>query len=119
MKDTLTSSIGQGNCHMCTIPKSLLDDIDTNYPARTKEGELRKVHDALFKGKWEGWEKGRKPSKTDGTIKPEPIVRKDGKIIQTRATRAARQLGRHLLPTFYDDLHNVDLHRSVCSSLPR
>jgi hypothetical protein len=44
---------------MCTVPKHLLDDLETNFPARTKSGMLKALADALSKGKYPGWERER------------------------------------------------------------
>jgi hypothetical protein len=104
---------------MCTVPKHLLDDLETNFPARTKSGMLKALADALSKGKYPGWEREREAARATlkrqktGPVEPKPIRNKEGRIAQGRQDQAASALGRQFLVTFYDSLTGVDLHSCV------
>ena len=108
----LTCVLVQGNCHMCKIPRWLLDDLDTNYPARERDEELDEVKTALFTGVYDNWENKVK-AKKDGTKRPIPILNKDGTTVKTRRNHAGSSIGRHLLVGFWEDFEGVDFHRAV------
>ena len=115
----------QGNCHKCTVPKSQMDDSDTHFLPRTKEGMIKAVKEALNEGKFPGWEKEAvkrnnklKCPQPESTLSPKPIrvwKASEGKYVigQNRKTTAAAALGRQLLVTFWDTLDGVDLHKQV------
>ena len=55
----------------------------------------------------------KRKTRPPGPLTPLPIVTKKG-ITKKRASQAAAKLGRHLVPTFFDDMEEVDLHSQVC-----
>lgn len=108
----------QGNCQCCMVPKFMLDDVDSNFPPRTKENMQKALMDALFKGIYPGWQNdllqgSRKSfSQHEATLQPRPLINAAGKIV-SRASKASSRLGRHLLSVFFDQLKEVDLHQLV------
>ncbi len=112
----------QGNCHRCLAPKRLLDDLDQNFAARTKENMFQAINDAIFKGVYPGWLADRQKEIMEKnldldvdrmSIHPRPLLKKDGTLVKERAATAASRLGRHLVVGFFDDLEGFDPHSSV------
>ena len=106
----------QGNCHMCDIPKALLDDISNSYNSKTKQAVQKQLFDTLMKGKFKGW-KTRMEVKEGQQPKPKPLIKKNGKLAETRAKQAASANGMHLLVPFWADKEDVDLHSRVIFSV--
>ena len=115
-------SLDQGNCHRCLVPKRLLDDLDQNFAARTKENMLQAINDAIFKGVYPGWLADRKKDILERkpeldvdrmSIHPKKLLKKDGTLVKARAATAAARLGRHLVVGFFDDLEGLDPHSMV------
>jgi hypothetical protein len=104
---------------MCWVPKDKLDDIDSSFPARTKDSMLEAMDQALNHGIFPGWERERaaalsKSKLGQGKVQPKPIKHpRTGKISQSRKAHAASAIGRHFELCFYDYLKGVDLHDKV------
>jgi hypothetical protein len=104
---------------MCTVPKHLLDDIESHFPPRTKSGMLKALATALNTGRYPGWEQQREAATArmknppDGPPKPKPLINSKGVISASRQAHATSGLGRHFITTFYDKLIGVDLHNRV------
>ena len=102
-----------------------MDDSDTHFLPRTKEGMIKAVKEALNEGKFPGWEQEAvkrnnklKCPKPESTLSPTPIrvwKASEGKYVMARDRKvaAATALGRQLLVTFWDTLDGVDLHKQV------
>lgn len=88
-----------------------MDDIDSSFPARTKEDMIQAVAEALFEGKYPGWKDEMEEDDDEPVGKP--MFHKDGSIVKSRARKAATKLGRQMMATFFDDLEGVDLHSAV------
>lgn len=101
----------QGRCPLCTVPRDLLDDIDSDFQAKDKFSMLQKVKDGL-KGIYDGWEDDI-VGPSIGPKKPRSLLKKDGTLAITRKRKIATKLGRHMLVTFFDDMEFVDLHSMV------
>jgi hypothetical protein len=115
-------SLVQGNCHRCLVPKRLLDDLDQNFAARTKENMFEAINDAIFKGVYPGWLADRQKEILEKdpdldvdrmSIHPKPLLKEDGTLVKARAATAAARLGRHLVVGFFDDLEGLDPHNMV------
>ncbi len=115
----------QGNCHMCQVPKYMMDDLDSVFQARLKENMFKKVKDAL-NGIYPGWEEDRRTQlqksrkdlnlsgdKAAAPVSPLPLIKKDGTLVKSRKETAGSRIGRHIMVTFFDDLDKVDLHFQV------
>ncbi len=97
---------------MCTVPKACLDEVNSNYPARTKKAMLDAIEEALEKGIYPGWEQDIKNQSGE----PIPIVKPNGEIGKTRKAIATSRLGRLFVTLFFDGIHDLDLHMQVCNS---
>lgn len=106
---------------MCTIPKQLLDDIDTDYTGKTKEFMLQQLAKAWKKGEYPGWEDDLKEDLSQRGIevqpgqklKARPLMKPDNTLVVGRGQHAASRMGRHFVVNFFDDMHLVDLHAVV------
>ena len=104
---------------MCWVPKDRLDDIDSSFPARTKEHMLEAMDQALNHCIFPGWELERaaalaKSKMGQGKVYPKPIRNPSNWFIsQTRKAHAASAIGRHFELCFYDSLKGLDLHDKV------
>ena len=114
--------LDQGNCHRCLVPKRLLDELEQNFAARTKENMFEAINNAIFKGVYPGWLADRKKSMLEKnpdldvdsmSIHPRELLKKDGTLVKERAAIAASRLGRHLVVGFFDDLEGLDPHSMV------
>lgn len=100
---------------MCWVPKDRLDDIDSSFPARTKENMLEAMDQALNHCIFPGWELERaaalaKSKMGQGKVYPKPIRNPSNWFIsQTRKAHAASAIGRHFELCFYDSLKGLDL----------
>ena len=111
----------QGNCHACTVPKRQMDDMDSYFLPRTKEGMIKAVSDAMLKGKYPGWKKealsnnaALKHPLPASEVKPVPLRNdKTGAMPLGRRILASSKIGRNLLFNFWDDLEGIDLHKQV------
>ena len=115
-------SLDQGNCHRCLVPKRLLDELEQNFAARTKENMIEAINNAIFKGVYPGWLADRKKSMLEKnpdldvdsmSIHPRQLLKQDGTLVKARAATAAARLGRHLVVGFFDDLEGLDPHSII------
>ena len=73
----------------------------------------------MTKGIYPGWEADmaktmeKRKVMPEGPLKPRSILKKDGTFVKSRKTKAAAQLGKHFISSFWDSLDDVDLYSSV------